>query len=155
AVNIWDAAGLAVGFAGVVLAAKWGFGLVTMAGIWAGAPTVMRTANGLVFFAGQGRDLVPGRHDFDLATCRRLISAGSAYIVYTLALTLAVQSDQVLVARFLGPEAVTQSSVVQRLFNQPQVIVTLGLIAQWPAYGEALGRGDDTSICRYFRWSLI
>jgi O-antigen/teichoic acid export membrane protein len=154
-VNLWDATGLVIGFVGVVLAVQWGFGLVAIAGIWTGAPTIMRAANALVFLGGQGRDLVPSRHDIDLATCRSLISAGGTFMLYTLALVLAVQSDQVLIARFLGPEAVTQYSIVQRLFNQPQVIVTLGLIAQWPAYGEALGRGDDAWIRRHFRWSLI
>jgi O-antigen/teichoic acid export membrane protein len=154
-VNLWDTAGLVIGFVGVVLAAQWGFGLVAIAGIWTGAPTMMRVANALAFLWGQGRDLVPGRHDIDLATCRRLISAGGAFMLYTLTLVLAIQSDQVLIARFLGPEAVTQYSIVQRLFNQPQVIVALGLIAQWPAYGEALGRGDDAWIRRHFRWSLI
>ena len=154
-VNLWDAAGLVLGFLGVVAAARADFGLVAIAGIWAGAPALMRTVSAITFFGGQGRDLVPRWRDVDPATCRLLVAAGGAFMLYALTSVLAVQSDQVLIARFLGPEAVTQYTVVQRLFNQIQVLVTLGLIAQWPAYGAALGRGDHAWIRRHFRWSLL
>ena len=154
AVNLWDATGLALGFAGIAAAAHFGWGLVAIAGIWTGGPALMRAVSALWFLRTEGRDLVPTWRDVDAATCRRLVSAGSIFVIYALTTVLATQCDQVLIARFLGPEAVTQYTIVQRLFQQPQVLVMLGLVAQWPAYGEALGRGDTAWIRRHFRWSL-
>jgi O-antigen/teichoic acid export membrane protein len=154
-VNLWDFAGLVAGFAGLVAAIAMGYGLVVIAAVWAGAPVLARTSCAIVYLAGPGRDLLPSWRAVEPSACRLLVAAGSVYILYTLAQALAVQSDQIFIARFLGAEAVTDYAVVQRLFSQPQVLVTLGLAAQWPAYAEALGRGDEAWIRRHLSRSVL
>lgn len=155
AVNAWDLFGSVLGFAGLVMAVSLGYGLMIIAAVWSGAPALARTVGALVFLWGEGRDLVPSWRDVRPKVCRSLLGGGSAFMIYTLALALSVQSDQILIAHFLGAKAVAGYSVVQRLFNQPPVLVTLFLAAQWPAYGEALGRGDFDWIRRHFRQTLI
>lgn len=155
AANAWDFAGTVCGFAGLIVAIRYGYGLVAIAAIWAGAPALMRYLAALVFFAMDGRDLLPSWRHFQPVAGRALVAAGGVYMLFTLTQTLAVQSDQVLIARFLGAESVTDYAVVQRLFNQVQVIITLGLTAQWPAYGDALGRGDYGWIRRQMMRSLV
>jgi len=155
AVNTWDLGGSMLGFAGLVTVVSLGYGLELIAAVWSGAPALARTVGALVFLWGEGRDIVPSWRDVRPAVCRSLLGGGSVFMIYTLALALSVQSDQILIARFLGAEAVADYSVVQRLFNQPPVLVTLFLAAQWPAYGEALGRGDFDWIRRHFRQTLI
>lgn len=155
AVNAWDFGGTVLSFAGLVFAIRCGWGLVAIAAVYAGGALVARTASAMMFLRGPGRDLLPVTSSVDWATGRMLLGAGSVFMVYMLTQTLAVQSDQVLIARYLGASAVADYSVVQRLFNQPQILVTLALAAQWPAYGEALGRGDFAWIKRQFNRSLI
>lgn len=154
-VQLWDMAGTIVGFAGLVAAVYAGAGLVVIAGAWAGGPTLMRALAALTFLAGAGRDLVPSRAAVDRQTCRRLLAAGAVFTLYTVTQVLAAQSDQLLIARFLGTAAVADYAVIQRLFMQSQVIATLALIAQWPAYGEALGRCDFAWIRKHLNVSLI
>ena len=153
-VNLWDLLGIFLGFGGLVLAVASGAGLVAIAALWACGPAIARAVAAIIFLAGRGRDLLPSWRNVDIGVSRALVGGGAAFLVYALTQALALQSDQVLIARFFGAEKVADYAVVQRLFLQPQVLVTLGLAAQWPAYGEALGRGDFVWIGRHLRHSI-
>ncbi len=153
-VNLWDLAGLVAGFAGLLAAVWWDLGLVAIAGVWAGAPALARTVSAALYLAGSGRDLLPSWRDVELYASRNLLASGSVYVLYSVTQLLAIQSAPILIARFLGAGAVADFTVVQRLFLQPQVLVTIGLIAQWPAYGEAFGRGDISWIRHHLAQSL-
>jgi O-antigen/teichoic acid export membrane protein len=155
AVNIWDFCGTVLAFTGLVAAVHIGYGLVAIAAVWVAGPVLVRSVSALIFLAGPGHDLRPSRRDISTSACRTLIASGSMFLIYTLTQALSVQSDQILIARFLGADAVADYSIIQRLFSQPQVLVTLVLAAQWPAYGEALGRGDDAWIGQHFKQSLM
>ncbi len=155
AVQLWDLAATVLGFAGLVIAVLSGCGLVVIAGVWVGAGVLARTIAALLFLAGPGRDLFPAWAHVDKVVCRSLLAAGAVFTLYTVTQVLAPQSDQLLIARFLGTAEVADYAIVQRLFLQAQVLVTLGLIAQWPAYGEALGRGDIAWIERHMKRSLL
>jgi O-antigen/teichoic acid export membrane protein len=154
-VNIWDFCGTVLAFTGLVAAVLLGYGLVTIAAVWVAGPVLVRSVSALMFLAGPGRDLRPSWRDISTSACRTLVASGGMFMIYTLTQALSVQSDQILIARFLGADSVADYSIVQRLFSQPQVLVTLVLIAQWPAYGEALGRGDVAWIGQYFKHSLM
>ncbi len=154
-VNLWDFLGVILGFGGLVLAVETGAGLVSIAALWACGPAIARAVAAIIFLAGRGRDLLPSWSDVDIGVSRALVGGGAIFLVYALTQTLALQSDQVLIARFFGAGKVAEYAVVQRLFLQPQVLVTLGLIAQWPAYGEALGRSDFGWISRHLRRSIM
>jgi O-antigen/teichoic acid export membrane protein len=52
-------------------------------------------------------------------------------------------ADNIIIARVLGPEAVTNYAVPSKLFMLVQNIVYMSLAPLWPAYGEANARGDD------------
>ena len=154
-VNLWDFAGLVAGFAGLFFATWAGFGLVAIAVIWAGAPVLARTAGAAAFLIGSGRDLRPSPRYIETAASRDLLSSGSVFVFYSVTQLLALQSAPVLIARFLGTAAVADFSVVQRLFQQPQVLIWIVLVAQWPAYAEAYGRGDMSWIERHLKQSLL
>jgi O-antigen/teichoic acid export membrane protein len=154
-VNLWDLLGAILGFGGLVLAVENGAGLVAIAALWVCGPAIARVVAAIVFLAGRGRDLLPSWRNVDIGVSRALVAGGATFLFYTLTQALALQSDQVLIARFFGAEKVAEYAVVQRLFLQPQVLVTLGLAAQWPAYGEALGRGDFGWISRHLRRSIL
>ncbi len=155
AVNIWDFCETALAFAGLIAAVLLDCGLVTITAAWTAGPVLVRNISALIFLAGPGRDVSPSWGDISTSACRTLVASGGMYMLYTLTQVMSVQSDQFLIARFLGADAVAGYSIVQRLFSQPQVLVTLILVAQWPAYGDALGRGDDAWIGRHFKQSLM
>jgi len=155
AVSLWDLAATIVSVGALVVAVLLGGGITVMAVVWAAVLALARSASAVIFLIGSGRDIRPSWRDVRPAACRVLIASGVVVLLYTLSQAFAVQSDQILIARLSGIKAVTAYAIVQRLFNQPQILMTMFLAAQWPAYGEALGRGDDEWIRRHFIRTLI
>lgn len=155
AANGWDLAASLVGFGGQLFVVYADWGLIALAAVTAFAPTIINIVSSVVFFFGKGRAFQPR---FELVNRRALValfSTGLMFMGLTLAQALSIQFDTVLVARMVDLPSVTEYSVVQKLFLQPQVIVSLGLIALFPGLGEALARGEHDWIRRNFQRMLF
>jgi O-antigen/teichoic acid export membrane protein len=64
-------------------------------------------------------------------------------------------SDNIVIAQILGPDAVAQYSVPARMFNVISMLVSTILSPLWPAYGEALARGDLAWVTKTLKRSLL
>ena len=53
-----------------------------------------------------------------------------------------VTVDNIVITQKLGPEAVTQYAVPMRMFMVVRSLASMFVIPLWPAYSEALARGD-------------
>lgn len=154
-VNLWDLAGALLATISLVIAALAGANMITCAALWALLPAIPKAISAGLFLSLDVRAPAPSRRDIDWPTSKMLLMAGGIFALSGLCQVLAVQSDQILIAKILGIAEVAPYSVVQRLFSQPQIFVGLLVAAQWPAYGEALGRGDGDWIKRHFLRSLF
>lgn len=86
--------------------------------------------------------LRPRFRDVTISGCRRLARFGLLFFLIQLASLVAFQSDNLVIAQILGAEAVTQYAVPMKLFMLIPAIIGLPLAPLWPAYREALERGD-------------
>lgn len=73
---------------------------------------------------------------------RALIGSGAFFFGLQLAGALAFQSDAIVISQTLGPEIYGEFSVVQRLFLLVGAGLAAGMAGLWPAFGDALSRGD-------------
>jgi len=157
--NLWEAVGSVVGLVGIVIATLLEAGLPWIALSMAGAPVVFRAINTVVFFGRQETALRPQVALFDFSAIRRLVHTGFLFFVLQLAVIVGFQSDNIIIARIMGAEAVAGYDVALKLSTLPAMLIGLVVVAQWPAYGEALTRGDSGWIRRTFirtlRLSLI
>jgi len=67
----------------------------------------------------------------------------------------AFYSDSLIVARVLGAAAVADYAVVQRMFLIIPLFLAMFTTPLWPAYREALARGDFSWVKRTLRNSLL
>jgi O-antigen/teichoic acid export membrane protein len=148
--NLWEAVGSVLGLLGIVVAIQLQAGLQWIALSMAGVPLIFRAINTLVFFGYQEKMLRPrfGHLNFDVI--RRLVRTGFLFFVLQLAVIVGFQSDNIIIARILGVEAVAGYDVALKLSTLPAMFIGLVVVAQWPAYGEALTRGDSDWIRRTF-----
>lgn len=153
-VNMWDLAGALLATISLVIAASQGANIITCAALWCLLPAIPKAISAALFLLFDERAPAPAKRDIDWATSKMLLVAGGVFTLSGLCQALAVQSDQILIAKMLGIAEVAPYSVVQRLFSQPQIFVGLLVAAQWPAYGEALGRGDGAWIAKHFTRTL-
>jgi O-antigen/teichoic acid export membrane protein len=61
------------------------------------------------------------------------------------------QTDNLIIAHYLGAAAVTPYSVAWRLFTYTMLFQMLASPSYWPAYSEAFSRGDRAWVRRSFR----
>jgi O-antigen/teichoic acid export membrane protein len=59
-----------------------------------------------------------------------------------MAMAVGMGTDNLIVTRLLSPEAVTQYSIPAKLYGLVTIAIGMGIGPLWPAYGEAIARGD-------------
>jgi len=91
------------------------------------------------------RNNVPSQlaaHGIHRATLAALLASGALFFVLQLAAAFAFQSDAIVLTHVLGPSAYGDFSAVQRLFLFVSALLSTGLMGLWPAFGDAMSRGD-------------
>jgi len=98
--------------------------------------------------------LLPTWHSFRAQSANKIFKLGLMFFVLQSAVAVGFTSDNVVITQILGAAAVAVYAVPQKLFGVVSMLVSLGISPIWPAYGEALARGDVTWVRRAF-WSSL
>lgn len=142
ATEAWALVGTLLGFGGLLAAVAMRGGLPWLVLGFSGGPVLAAALSGLSLFLRERPALRPRSGDFDRSRALRLLRTGLAFFVLQMAGAVAFSSDSLIAAQVLGPEAVTRFAVTARLFTIVSVAVGIALAPLWPAYGEAVARGD-------------
>ncbi len=140
--SMWAGAGSVLGLVGVLVAIHLEASLPWLVLAMAGAPVLTTLLNGVVLFGLKYTWLCPAWSSATLDAGLRILRMGLLFFVLQIAVSFAYSSDNIIVAQILGPEAVTDYSVPMRLFSLIPLILSMALEPLWPAYGEAISRGD-------------
>lgn len=151
--SIFVAIGSIAGLLLVVLVIQARLGLPWLVLALAGPPVVATLVNGLVLVT-QKSWLRPAASAVHLGAVGPLLRIGLLFLVLQLAVTVAFTSDYIVAGVVLGPSAVAEYTVVSKLFLIPTLLVGFALTPLWPAYREALSRGDLAWVRRTFRRSM-
>jgi O-antigen/teichoic acid export membrane protein len=153
--NLWNGVGSLAALLGVFLAVRLDAGLPWIVAALVGAPIVSNSLNWLSLFVVRSPHLRPRWVHASIAEGRQLARIGSLFFVLQLAVAFAYQSDVVVATAVIGPEGATTYTVPFRLFMIAPTIVSMVLLPLWPAYSEAIARGDISWVKRTLRLSLI
>jgi O-antigen/teichoic acid export membrane protein len=74
--------------------------------------------------------------------------------VLSISAAVAYQTDNIVIAHILGADEVPQYAIPMQLFLIAPLLLAFVLIPLWPAYGDALARGEHAWIERTFVRSL-
>jgi O-antigen/teichoic acid export membrane protein len=151
--SIFVGAGNIAGLALVVWAIQLRLGLPWLVLAMAGAPLLATLVNGFALVA-RSPWLRPTLHDVNFAIARALLRVGLLFLVLQLAVAVAFTSNSIIIAAMIGPSAVADYAVVSKLFLIPTLLVGFALGPVWPAYREALSRGDVKWVRRTFGRSI-
>ena len=121
-----------------------------------GAPPLLTSAINCVHqFCFARPWLMPTRNNFHWLTAKSIVRTGLLFCMAGLATILAAQIPYVMITRTLGPAALAQYGVAQKLWSLLPVLASIATVPLWPAYREALASGDRHWIARTFRITLI
>jgi O-antigen/teichoic acid export membrane protein len=150
----WQALGSLLALASVLVAVAVGASLPYLVLAVAAAPALALAGNGAQLFFRRHPWLRPEIKRIDGLTGRRLLRIGALFFVLQLAVAVAYGSDALVLTQILGPKAVTTYSVTMRLFLIVPALAGFVLAPLWPAYGEAISRGDAEWVRRTLRRAL-
>ena len=140
--SFFDAGGNILGLILVLVAIKFRMALVWLVLAMAGAPVIASLAHMAVLFGHDRPWLRVDPKRFDRTTATRLLHHGGLFFALQVAATFASAPDNVIIAQTLGPTSVAQYAVVAKLFSVSVLLSEVALAPLWPAYGEAMARGD-------------
>lgn len=139
--NLWQSFGSLLGLGALVLGIRAGYELPVLVGCVAGGPVIANLLSSIVEFKSIRPWLRPRLHLVDFHVARSLFLIGGAFLIYSIGQVVAYQLDSFLIARFSGSAAVATYAVTQKLFLITSLVSFL-CVPLWPAFGEALSRGD-------------
>lgn len=152
--NMWSAAGNALSLAALIAVTRQHGGLVRLVVAVSGSVLLVNVISAIWLFGYSKPWLVPRLRRVTLSAIRKLTSVGGMFFVVQMAALILFQTDNLIIAHYLGAAAVTPYSVTWRLFNYTMIFQVLASPSYWPAYAEAFARGDRAWVCRSFRMNF-
>lgn len=154
----WDATGSALSLAGLLVVIRFQGGLVALAAAYAAGPFVALLGGWLWFFGWRRSDLRPRRTDWDGTIARSLLAEGGCYLGLQVGGLLLVSASSLILLQRRGPDELAHYSLTAKLFQFGPQLAALWFAPLWPAYSEALARGDTRWAQRTLRtvtWACL
>jgi O-antigen/teichoic acid export membrane protein len=149
--NAWQVFGRLLALVGVVVAVAVDASLPYLVLAVAVAPALALAGNGGELFYRRRPWLRPSLKRVDRDVAGALLRIGSLFFVLSIAIAVAYESDALVLTQILGPTAVTTYSVTMRVFLVVPAFAGFVLTPLWPAYGEAISRGDTSWVRQTLR----
>ena len=157
--NLWGVAGSLTGFGCLLMAMHFKAGLPCLILALSGGPLLGVLGNWGCEFAWVRPWLLPRWSFWDAAAARKILGTGSMFLLIQACGIFAVAIDNVIITQILGLDAVTQYAVPMRMFILVRSVASMFVMPLWPAYGEAIARGDvkwvKRTVTRSIGFSLL
>jgi O-antigen/teichoic acid export membrane protein len=153
-VSLWQCVGSVMALLNILIVIHLKAGLPWLVVAVLGSPTVAAMCNTVHFFGRARPDLCPRRDAISREAIRHIMRTGFLFLILQIVAAVAYASDNLVIAQFLGASAVTEYAIPERLFSLIAMALAIMLAPLWPAYGEALSRGDVGWVRNAFGRSL-
>jgi O-antigen/teichoic acid export membrane protein len=139
---LWQGLGSLLGLIGVAWSVWANAGLVWLVLAASGGPLIACAANTWAFFRLNHPELSPTWARASWSRMKLVGRTGLLYLILAVAMSLTYFSDNLVLAHARGPEAVAEYSIACRLFGAVSLVCGFLFNPLWPAYTEALARGE-------------
>jgi O-antigen/teichoic acid export membrane protein len=153
--SAWQCAANLLALLAIWQATVWQLALPWLVLALLGAPLLTALVNAMVFFWRTEPGLRPRWSDVQGAATATLLRTGASYLVIQVAVAVVFASDSLFIAHLLGASEVARYAVPERLFSVISLAVAAALGPLWPAYSEAIARGDIAWVRKTLKRSLL
>lgn len=152
--SLWQCAGSFIGLGSMLVVIHLQAGLPWLVAAAFGAPALAACLNTVLYFGKSRADLRPRVADVSGIVIKQIASTGVLFLILQIVAAVAYASDNLIIAQRLGASAVTEYAVPEKMFSLIAMALAMMLAPLWPAYGEALARGDLPWVRHAFGRSL-
>ena len=153
--SLWQICGSGLALVGVIAGIRLHVGLPFLVAALAGAPVAVVALNALHYFTIVRPELRPHLRYVSREVISRILRLGGFFFLLQAIATISYSADNLIIARTLGAASVTVYSIPQRMFSLVSILIATLVTPLWPAYGEAVSRGDMAWVRRALIRSLI
>lgn len=139
--NVWQIAASVVSVLMCLAAIKLGWGAWQVVTAYTLPPVVFMVIAAVWFFMRRP-ELTPSFSKVSIVEVRVLTKLGSRFLVLAVITSIALNVDNIIIAKKLGASAVTDYAVPAKLASILGLMVTTLFMPLWPANGEAFARKD-------------
>lgn len=153
--GVWSSISSIAALGGLLLGVFLKFNLSALVAAFIGIPVIINAIATATTLYESRSVFWPQLTDFEFREVRRLFFQGLRYFAITIVYILTFTIDNIVIARMLGPSAVAQYTVAERLFQVISVALTMVNAPFWPAYTAAHATGDHAWVLRTFRRAIV
>ena len=149
--NVWGIIGTIANLGAILAVIAFRGGLPALVLGSSGLGLLCNLACAVWVFGYRWPHLRPHFMRVDFAALRDLLSAGWKFLVIGAVWMVNSETDNLVIARYLGAAAVTPYAVTFAVFANATLLQTLAYPSLWPAYTEAFAQKDFVWMRRTFR----
>jgi O-antigen/teichoic acid export membrane protein len=138
--SVWDASSVLLTLGLFVAAIRLDVGMAGLAVALGTGPVLGALCNGIGLW--RRPSLRPRWAAVDFAAFRPVARLGLLYFALACSAAAATATDNVIAIDLLGPASAASVGIAGKIFGASQAVVIVALMPLWPAFGEALARGD-------------
>jgi len=97
---------------------------------------------GIIFYNTKLKNIAPSFKSIDLGFAKHIFNVGAVFFFIQVGALILFQTDNIIIAKILGPESVTKFNIAYKLFSV--IIIAFGIIMTpyWSAFTDAYARKD-------------
>ena len=153
--NLWQCFSSLVTLGCVILAVWLELGLPWLVLAFAGSPLLASLLNSVSYFGWLQPESAPAFKFVSRQAMKHVVHIGLMFFILQINYSIIFTSDNIIIAQLHDAHAVAEYAVPQRLFTIIPALLGMGLMPLWPAYGEALARGDHAWVWRTLKRSFF
>lgn len=153
--GLWQLCGSIMGLIGVLGGIWLHVSLPMLVVAIAGGPVFATALNAIHFFGFVRPDLRPSPKFASRDVIWQIARLGGLFFVLQTVVAISFSADNFIIARTLGAVTVPEFAIPQRMFSLIAVVTLILVTPLWPAYGEAVSRGDMTWVRRTLSRTLF
>lgn len=153
--SLWQCLSSILGLICVLIAIAFKASIFWLVLGFMGGPLIMALCNSVWFFGYHSRQIAPRLSRVGKLASSQICRIGGNFFLLQIVAAATYTTDAIILAQVVGASVVAQYSVPEKLFSIIAMVLLMLMSPLWPAYGEAVARGDHAWAKATLKKSLL
>jgi len=114
-------------------------------------PLVTLLLASVLLYTGRLRKIAPSFKAVDFSYARNILQVGGYFFFIQIGALVLFQTDNIIITKLLGPQAVSEFNVAYKLFSTVSMVFVIIVTPYWSAFTDAYTKGDQNWMRRNMR----
>ncbi|WP_264553793.1 lipopolysaccharide biosynthesis protein [Flavobacterium sp. N2038] len=105
-------------------------------------PVIVLLLASVFFYKTKLRNIAPAFSHIDFSYSKKIFKVGGHFFIIQIGAIVLLQTDNIILSKFVGPESVTKFNVALKLFSTVIMLFSIIMIPYWSAFTDANAKKD-------------